>query len=407
MSREPSREHGPSTRQGALEGIVVLELDEGRAHLAGKLLADLGARIIKVEPPDGSAPRRVGPYHGDVVGPDSSLQFWHYNTGKESVVLDLREETDRISFLELVGDVDVVLDGLAFGALDSLHLDPAALIRQNPDLVYCGVTAFGNGGPWRDYASSDLVHLALGGVAAVCGYDEPHDDGPIAPLGGQAANLTGLLTASAILAALYNRDRVGGGQFIDVATHDVLSLSTEMMIPYWEFRQMNGIRQSGRHGRPYLTPRWNHRCRDGKYINALPLYLDNERFAKMVDWFDSEGLAGDLRASEYATDQLRAERMGHIVDVIGEMCAAHDCDDMVSDAQRRRLPWGPINAPDQLVDDVHLQERHAFVYVEHENLGVSLTYPGAPYVLKGTPWSTRRAPLLGEHTEAVVPREKK
>jgi crotonobetainyl-CoA:carnitine CoA-transferase CaiB-like acyl-CoA transferase len=188
-----------------------------------------------------------------------------------------------------------------------------------------------------------------------------------------------------------------------VAVHDVAALSTEMAIPFWEFHQLNGLRQTGRHGRPYPTPKWNHRCLDGKYFNAMPLYLDDARFAAMVAWFAAEGMAEDLAGDRYATEALRAPLMPHIVEVIGRFCAAHTSAELFTQAQRRRLPWGPVNAPEELCADPHLAEdRGAFTEIEHAEHGVSFVYPGRPYLLHGTPWAARRAPLLGEHTEQIL-----
>lgn len=387
-----------------LAGVRILEFDDGGlAQFGGKLLADLGADVIKVEPPQGAGGRRTPPFHGGGDDPDRSLHFWFYNGSKRSLVLDPAAGPAAGQLRGLLLGATVVLDGLDEPALRLLGLTAADLEREFPGLVYCRVSPFGDSGPWADHRSSDLVQLALGGVMAVCGYDDVPGSPPIAPSGGQSSHLVGIAIATGVTAALLHRQRSGQGQVVDIAAHDVVSVSTEMSFAYWEFQQANPHRQTGRHARPYDSPPWNHRCRDGKYFCTLPLYLTDERFAAMVTWFDEEGLAEDLTGPDYRTDSYRATRMDHIVEVIARFCAVHDSAHLFTEAQKRRLPWAPVNSPHDLLDDQHLQERQAFSVVHHEDLDVCLTYPGAPYKLSATPWrSPTRAPHLGEHTEELL-----
>lgn len=393
-----------SRSTGSLAGVSVLEFDDdGLAGFGGKLLADLGADVIAVEPPCGVATRRIPPFHGEAADPDRSLHHWFYNGSKRSVVLDPAAPTDVEHVRGLLRGATVVLDGLGTSLPGRLGIPAADLQHQSPGLVYCRVTPFGDTGPWAGHRSSDLVQLALGGVMASCGYDDVPGAPPIAPSGGQAAHLVGIATATGVIAALLHRQRTGRGQVVDISAHDVVSVSTEMAFAYWEYQHVNPRRQTGRHARPYDSPPWNHRCRDGKYFCTLPLYLSDERFAAMVEWFDEHGMAEDLAAPCFASTQDRASRMNYVIDVIARFCAAHDSDYLFSEAQKRRLPWAPVNSPRDLLDDPHLADRDAFCVVHHEHAGVSLTHPGAPYRLSATPWRTPApAPRLGQHTNEVL-----
>lgn len=388
----------------ALSGVRVLELDLGVAQYAGKLLADMGAEVIKIEPLEGTPARKVGPfYHGD-PHKDRSLHFWHYNTSKRSITLDFSQADGQEIFKKLAGRADIVLDGLGVGVMASYNIGYERLREEYPELVYCCVTPFGLDGPWTEYRSSDLVSLGLGGPMSAIGYDDVQDTPPIAPAGGQAAHVSSMIAAIGILGALTYRAQGGEGQLVDVSTHEALAVSTEMSIPYWEYQQVNVTRQTGRHARPDVTPPWNHQCLDGKFFSTLPLYLDDKRFAAMVEWFDSEGMAEDLADDRYSTDDHRSEEMHHIIDVISRFCANHTSEYMFQEAQKRRLPWGPINAPDELYHDPHLaDDREVFTEVNHEEIGEMITYPGAPYKFMGTPWNvSRRPPKLGEHTREVL-----
>ncbi|HEY8290405.1 MAG TPA: CoA transferase, partial [Acetobacteraceae bacterium] len=158
---------GPGTTMGnagpgMLDGLRVVEIADERAEYAGLLLAGLGCDVIKIEPPEGSATRRIGPFLDDRPGPERSLYFWNYNRAKKSVVLDLREQPGRDSLLRLLEGADVLLDS-SCGALNAaLDLDRAALNRKFPQLVTARITPFGDDGPWVNFKSSDLIHLALG-----------------------------------------------------------------------------------------------------------------------------------------------------------------------------------------------------------------------------------------------------
>lgn len=154
-----------------LNGIRVLELADETGEYAGRVLAGLGADVVKVEPPEGEATRRIGPFRGDVPAAEESLHFWHYNFGKRSIVVDLDTPDGQETFLRLASQADVVLDARPRGYLAERNLGFERLRSANPRLVHLRISPFGDTGPWADFKGSDLVHLALGGVMMNCGYD--------------------------------------------------------------------------------------------------------------------------------------------------------------------------------------------------------------------------------------------
>ncbi|HWO94176.1 MAG TPA: CoA transferase, partial [Dehalococcoidia bacterium] len=202
-----------------LQGLQVLELADEMGVYAGKLLADAGARVIKVEPPGGSAMRHRGPYLNDDPGPDRSLYFAFYNTGKESVTLDLGDEDDREVARRLASQADVVIDGMGLGRLASAGLSYEALRGDNPGLIWLQITPFGPDGPWASYKTSDLVALALGGPLFDCGYDD-HSIPPIRGGGNQGYAIVSNLAMCAVMVALLWRQQSGEGQHIDLSMHD-------------------------------------------------------------------------------------------------------------------------------------------------------------------------------------------
>ncbi|HSR80902.1 MAG TPA: CoA transferase, partial [Hyphomicrobiaceae bacterium] len=160
---------GAHFQPGPLAGLRVLELADEKGQFCGKLLGDLGADVVKIEPPGGEATRRVGPFLDDVPHQDRSLSFWFYNTSKRGVTLNLRVEGGRQLFRRLAVTADVILETFPPSHLASLDLSYRALSAQNPQLIMCSLTPFGQTGPWRDYLSSDLLHMAAGGQMASCG----------------------------------------------------------------------------------------------------------------------------------------------------------------------------------------------------------------------------------------------
>ena len=392
---------------GPLSNLRVLELADEKGQFCGKLMADLGADLIKVEPPGGDAVRSVGPFLDDIPDPNRSLSFWHYNTSKRGVTLDIESGDGRELFLRLASTADVVLETFAPGHLASLDLGYETLNAANRKLIMCSLTPFGQSGPWRDYLSSDLLHMAAGGQMASSGYDEidvPNAP-PIAPGGGNAWHTGTHYAYMAIMAALVHRTATGEGQYIDASIHDACALSTESAVASYIYRDEVVIRQTGRHHAANPTPRTQYPTKDGRYVNALTGggRLDPAYVRTLAEWFEPHGLAGDLKDERYRNPQVIAENAHHIVEeVLANFIANRTADDVYHEAQERGFPWGAVRAPDELLSDGHLEDRQFWTEVEHPELGRTFTYPGSGAIFNGSPWRiSRRAPLIGEHNDEV------
>ena len=237
------------TLPGPLAGLRVLELADETGQFCGKLLGDLGADVVKIEPPGGEPCRRIGPFLDDIPHPERSLSFWYYNTSKRGITLDLETADGRELFRRLAATADVILETFRPGFLASLGLGYETLREQNPGLILCSLTPFGQTGPWRDYLSSDLLHMAAGGEMASCGYDEADvpNAPPIAPGGGNAWHMGCHFAYMAIMAALVHRTVSGHGQYIDASIHEACALTTEAAIANYVYRGEVLQRQTGRH----------------------------------------------------------------------------------------------------------------------------------------------------------------
>ena len=259
-----------SQMAGPLSGLRVLELTGEHAQFCGKLMADLGADVIKVEPPGGQGTREVGPFLDDEAGPERSLYFWHYNTSKRGITLDITKPEGQEVFRKLAATAGLVLESFTAGYLPSLGLGYDSLSADNSGLIMCSVTPFGQDGPWRDYQTSDLLHLAAGGQMASSGYDveDVPDAPPIAPGGGNAWHIASHYSYIAIMGALYHRDFTGEGQYIDVSVHEACSLTTEGAIAIYLSTGEVVRRHTGRHASADMSPGIQHATNDGGYLNT-------------------------------------------------------------------------------------------------------------------------------------------
>jgi crotonobetainyl-CoA:carnitine CoA-transferase CaiB-like acyl-CoA transferase len=395
-----------STPSGPFTGLRVLELSDERGEFCGKLLADLGADVIKIEPPGGQETRTVGPFYQDVPHRERSLSFWHYNTSKRGITLSLETEDGRGLFRRLAATADVILETFHPGYLPSLGLGYEDLKKDNPRLIMCSLTPFGQTGPWRDYQTSDLLHLAAGGQMASCGYSEEDvpDAPPIAGGGGQAWHMGGEYAYIAIAAALVHRTMTGRGQYIDASVHESCALTTEGAVTVYIYNKQVVRRQTGRHASATPTDRTQLLCKDGKYVNALILFrLNPDRLRGLAEWMDEHDLAGDLLDEKYRDPAVITENQPHINEVLVNFFANITQDEAYHGVQQRDFAMGAVRSPDEVMEDQHLEDRGFWAEVEYLEVGKKLLHPGPAGIFNGSPWRiSRRAPLIGEHNEEVL-----
>jgi crotonobetainyl-CoA:carnitine CoA-transferase CaiB-like acyl-CoA transferase len=391
---------------GPLAGLRILELADETGQFCGKLLGDLGADLVKIEPPGGEPCRHVGPFLDDVPHPERSLSFWYYNTSKRGITLNLATADGRQLFGRLAATADVILETFRPGFLASLGLGYESLHEQNPRLIQCALTSFGQTGPWRDYLTSDLLHMAAGGFMASSGYDEADlpNAPPIAPGGGNAWHTGGHFTCMAIMAALVYRTASGRGQYIDASIHEACALTTEAAIANYVYRGEVLRRQTGRHHAAAATPRTQFRARDGCYVCALVGGRLNPKYvAELADLLDSYGMAGDLKDPKYRDPAVIAANTAHIIDdLVAGFIASLPAEEVYHAAQERGFTWGAVRPAEALLDDPHLHDRNFWKEVAHPELGRSFVYPGEPAIYGASPWRiARRAPLIGEHNSEI------
>ncbi|MHB8594295.1 MAG: CaiB/BaiF CoA transferase family protein [Acidimicrobiales bacterium] len=377
----------------ALQGTRVVEVTDASAEYCGRLLAGLGADVVKVEPPEGAASRWAEPFLDDQPGADRSLAFWADNVGKRSVVSDDDSELAR-----LCEAADVVVHTLRPAEAAARGLAYDALEPRSSRLVVCAVTPFGQSGPWADYLADGRVLMALGGSMAACGYgpdaEGAYDTPPLAAHGDQAWRTAATYAAIAVLGALIWRGTSGLGQFIDVSAHECSASMTEWHL--MTYLCSGQVHRRGPH--PTLT------AADGRQVAALnPDFLGPHVFANMLAMLEAEGVAGELSDPAFSDPGHRARNYREVYRAMKRLAQKHDAEALYRLGQSAGLPWGVIRSPDEVIDDPHLHARGHFVELEHPELGRRVTYPGAPFLAHGSPWvMRRRPPLLGEHTAEVA-----
>jgi crotonobetainyl-CoA:carnitine CoA-transferase CaiB-like acyl-CoA transferase len=401
---------------GPLAGLRVLELAHERAAFAGKLLADAGADVRLLEPPEGCAQRGHAPFAGDRPDPERSLSFWHYNTSKRGITLDLEAEQALELARALIDRVDVVLEGEDPGRLAALGLDAEAELARRPELVWVSITPFGRTGPRSREPATDLTLLASGGPVWSCGYDD-HSLPPVRGGGNQAYHTGAHYAVMALLVALLEREHSGRGQLVDVNIHAACNVTTELASYEWLVARATVQRQTGRHAATVPTIPTQVRCADGRHVNTGVPPRTPEEFGRLRQWVLDLGLAEEypevfLLEMGMKRERIDMSRVGQDEEITAIYGAGRDALNLIASklsalefflqGQQRNIPVGVIYSPEEVLDDPHFRARGFPVEVAHPELGRTVTYPGAPYRFVRTPWAiSRRAPRLGEHNAEI------
>lgn len=392
---------------GVYDGLTVLELADRRNQWAGKLLADGGARVIQIEPLDGSPGRWCGPFVNDEVDPDRCLDYWWYNTGKQSVALDISRTPAQDLLRQLLARADVFVESTPPGTLRAFGLDYDSVPRHTA-LIYASLTDFGQDGPWRDYQMNDAAHLALGGEMASSGYS----DSRVTPIGGQghqAWHMGCVFALHGITLALFDRMTTGAGQYLDVAIHDCCAIGTEAAVPQWSYYGETFYRQMGMHAAARRQPDLELPTADGMYVMAINPGFSNKSWASLIAWMTEKGVVGELADPKYRDEAVRAAeyRQGTVIrDGIRRLLAASKGEEAFHRAQSYGITWAVIRAPEENYDAAQYKEREFWRSVEHPEIGRSIPYPRGPYLSDQLQIEPRgRAPHLGEHTNEVLERD--
>jgi crotonobetainyl-CoA:carnitine CoA-transferase CaiB-like acyl-CoA transferase len=378
----------------ALEGITVIECGKtGAAAYAAKLMADLGATAIKVEPPEGDPARALGPFPGHQPHPEKSGTFLYLNTNKQGVTLDIAADGGRSVLDRLIAKADVLVHDFTPREAESLGLTYEHVRGVNGDLVMTSIFPFGGSGSHRDYRAEELTLLSAGGWAWLNGWPGMPEQPPLKPYGFQTAYQGGVTAALSTMGALFARQRgLARGQHVEISVQECIASILEMTLPMWSYMDVTAVR----YGNRPIQPIEMFQCKDGAWLFVL--CIEEHQWQRLVELMGTpEWATWEVAANRF----VRASNWDALRPFMEEWVTQWNADDLYRAAQEKRIPFAPVSTLSDLVHSDHLNVRGFFVEVAHPEAG-TIRHAGAPYKLGGTPWEIRSpAPTLGQHNQHV------
>ena len=356
-----------------LSGYRLLDLTDEKGLLCSRLLADMGAEVIRIEKP----------------GQDP--QFRWENRGKRSVTLDIGAKRCQELFKGLIAKADILVESHPPGYLNSLGLGYSNLSKLNPRLVMASITPFGQSGPCRGYKSCDVVAAASGGQLYLNG--KPGLP-PLKPFGSQSYYLASLFAAIGVMLALWHRHSSGRGQHIDISLQECVAAALDHALVRYFYQGEVAQRQGSLH--------WNGAFRVFPAKDGYVLLSLFYQWQTLVEWLDSESMAEDLTDSKWRDRDYRLEHIDHIIEVLARWAEKHPAPGLVAKGQAMRFPWAEVASLSQLLASPQLKARGFWAEVEHPVTGKKIKFP-APVLsrcfsshtqpaLKGSASKTPQAP---------------
>jgi crotonobetainyl-CoA:carnitine CoA-transferase CaiB-like acyl-CoA transferase len=381
---------------GPLDGIVVLDLSR---MLAGPfcttVLADLGATVIKVEPPFGDITRPFGPHvDGDELKAYGGY-FQSVNRNKSGVVVDLTESEGADVIKRLAERADVLVENFRAGVMERHGIGYETLSSLNPRLVYTAIRGFGDPrtgvSPYQDWPAYDIVAQAMGGLLGITG---PAGGPPVKAGPGLGDILPALYAAVGTLAALQERHRTGRGKFVDVAMYDAVLAASERIVYQYSYKGVVSGPEGNSH--PILSPYDVFPAKDGWMAIAAP---SDHHWVRLCNAIGQRALGADPR---YATNAARTERRSEVRALLSDWTGSRTRAE-IAEALAGLVPIGPVNTADTIMADPHVAARSMLHEVDHPGVDGTVTVAAGPIRFAGTPVpQAKRAPLLGEHTDQVL-----
>ncbi|MFN8497926.1 MAG: CoA transferase [Anaerolineae bacterium] len=383
-------------RAKPLDGLRVVSFE---VQVAGPyctmMLADQGADVIKVErPKTGDTAREGAPMIKTEDGRRRSGYFMRFNRNKRSITLNLKEESGRQIFRDLAREADVVVENFRPGLLDEMGLGYARLSEENPRLIYASISGFGSlpgfAGPYNDRPAYDIVAQAMGGLMNTCGAA----DGPPTWLGVALGDIvSGMQAAYGIMLALYERERTGRGQYLDVSMYDTMVGLAERSVTAYSLT--GHVLQRGRE--PYMAPWGPFACRDGYVALIVATENDWAKFCQAIGRPDLIGHEGATSGPERARNIT-----GWLGDIVNGWFAEQTKTEAVEKLLAAGLPVGPVQNAQEVFECPQITARQLLIEVDDPVIG-PVKLVGPPIKLSNNPDPIRRpAPDLGEHTANIL-----
>jgi crotonobetainyl-CoA:carnitine CoA-transferase CaiB-like acyl-CoA transferase len=372
----------------------VIEYGEGVAAAFGaKVLADLGADVIKVEPPQGDSLRLRGPFRGDAGDSEASGIFLYLNANKRGITLDLHRAEDRDAFGALLESADVLVHNVAPHERAGLGLASDALTKKYPALIVTAISRFGDSGPHAGYHAHELTVANASGWAYLSPGASPHPElPPLKPFGSQHEMQGGLHASLVTMAALRSKRKTGKGQAIEISQQECVAAMLEMNFMHWTYSG----RETSRCGARLLGPWFIVDCVDGQ---CFLICVEEHQWQALVEFMGNPEWAKE----DIFKDRLaRGANMDALYALMSEWASTWKVQDLFREGQKRRIPLAAVNRMGEVYEDEHLKTRGFFVDVTHPVAG-SFRMPSVPFHSQAGRYALRRsAPRLGEHNGEIL-----
>ncbi|MGO9454207.1 MAG: CaiB/BaiF CoA transferase family protein [Candidatus Binataceae bacterium] len=383
-------------RTGPLSDLRVLDLTQALAGpFCTMLLADLGADVIKVEPPQGDMSRQLGPPPEDREGCDYGGYFASINRNKRSVVLDIKTAAGRDAILKLANIVDAFVENSKAGVMDRAGIGYEKLREANPKLVYAAIRGFGDPrtgkSPYAEWPAFDIVAQSMGGLVSMTG---PEDSDGFRAGPGIGDIYPGTLLALGIVSAVHSARATGKGQFLDVAMYDAILAMCEAAV--YTYSRSGVIRGPQGNGNPVLCPFDIFRTRDGAIAIAAP---NENQWALLCAAMERQDLVADDRCR---TNPRRVTNNTFVRGIVSSWTGSLSTRQVLA-MLGGKVPAGPVNTAKDIFEDPHLRVRNMLVEIDQPGNNPPLTVAGCPIKFTETPSGIyARPPRLGEHTAEVL-----
>jgi len=394
-----------------LEGLRVLDLSDDRGAYCGRILADFGADVVKIEPVTGDPSRKIGPFYKNKSGPDNSFYFYHLNMNKRGITLNLESTKGKDLFKQLVKSATIVIESYRPGYLAKLGLDYQSLQKVKSDIILTSVTPYGQDGPYSAYDSSDLVADAMSGWMYTIG--DP-DRSPVRVGVPQVYMHTGGQAAMATLVAHSFWEATGNGQHVDVAVHGAISQANFNAVSFWDLRKFV-LPRSGpyRQGMSQVTKQLElFECKDG-FIAFLLIggALGSPTNKGLVKWMTelNETPKTFKETNWDSFDQATAPPavIAALDKDLSSFFIKHTMDEIFKAGQKYRMMITPVNTPKQIMECPQLEVQQYWQTVKHPEWGEFKVGNCPPRVSTGSLGFIRHAPKLGEHNTEIFTKELK
>ncbi len=394
-ARAEARENGTLEGNLPLAGIAVVECGQGvSAAFGAKLMALLGASVIKVEPPQGDLTRLRGPFFNDIPDSDRGGLFLYLNADKRSVTLDLAGQRDRQSLDELLAGADILIHNVPAPQRAACAMESNVIAARHPHLVIAAISRFGGHGPRSHYKAYELNTIHASGTAILnpmlC---ESPELPPLRYSGAQAEYQSGIHAAMTALAAYSYRAKSGCGQAIEVCEQECMATMLDLSLVWFTYQNL----QTSRLGFAVIGPGGAHRCADGMVQIVCVEEAQWQRLAALM------GNPPWTREEIFKDRTLRGKHIDALTVLIEEWTRSRTMKELVKQMQAHRIPAAPISKPSDLYADEHLRAREFFVPLPQREANSKVLAPGVPFKSTAMRWTMRRpAPRLGEHTAEIL-----